>query len=113
MKEGQRKRRGSEIVMDTLLKYKNKLTKSDKQRLISVLKRELIIQKKGIVFFIDSEESDRISLADIGSYEFGISDLKGRKRKPIEIISDTIRHHSSGLSIRDYENLIAKVESFK
>ena len=113
MKEGQRKRRGNKIVMDTLLEYKNKLTDVDKRQLIDVLKRELIIQRKGFMFLIDSEKRSMISLADLGSYEFGISSLKGRKRKPIEIVSDTIRYHSTGLSIRDYENLIAKIKSFK
>ena len=112
MKEGQRKRRGFKIVTDTILKYKNKLTKSDKQQLISALKRQLIIQRKGFIFFIDSEESNRISLADLGSYEFGISSLK-RKRKPIEIISDIIRHNHAHLSNRDYENLIIEIKNLK
>lgn len=113
MKEGQRKRTKSKIIIDTVSKYKNRLTKSDKRQLIEALKRELIIQRKGFLFFIDSEKRSMISLADTGSYEFGIRSLKGRKRKPLEIISDTIRRHSEGLSIRDYENLIDKIKDLK
>ena len=113
MKEGQRKRSGFKIVRDTILKYKNSLTDVNKRQLIDSLKRELIISRKGFIFFLDSGKKSMISLADLGSHEFGISSLKGRKRKPIEIISDTIRHHSTGLSIRDYENLIDEIKRLK
>lgn len=91
MKEGQRKRRGFEIVMDILSKYKNRLTKSERKQLISALERKLIIQKKGIIFLIDSGKASMTSLADIGSYELGwdrLEESKGQRRKPIEIISD-------------------------
>ena len=104
------RRRTNKIVFDTLIKYKDKLSNSDKQKLLDALKRELIIQRKGIIYLIDAGKGKMTSLANIGSYEFGHDSLRGRKRRPLEIISDTIRHHSVGLSIRDYENLIAEVK---
>ena len=106
MKEGQRKRRGFEIVVATILKYEKCLTEGNKQKLMDALERELIIQREGILYLIDSGKASMTSLADIGSPEFGISDLKGRKRKPLEIISDIIRHNHARLSNRNYENLI-------
>ena len=76
-----RKRSGFKIVKDIISKYKNNLTESSKRELIDAMKRELIIRRKGFIFLIDSGKGSMTSFADMGSYEYGSSDLKGRKRE--------------------------------
>lgn len=108
-------KRTNKIVFDTLSKYNNKITNTEKQQLVEALKRELIVKTKGIIFLIDSEEAKMTSLANIGSGYEPFMNERRERRKPLEIISDMIRRYSivGKLSVRDYKDLVEIAKKLK